>query len=126
MTYSFFISLLLITQPLTEVGMASYYANKFHGRKTASGELYDKNKYTAAHRTLPFGTLVWVKNLKTLDSVIVRVNDRGPHVKGRVIDLSYIAATDLKMITAGKVKVSVNKAEGYVYRGGVIVKESAE
>ena len=90
-----------------EVGMASYYADKFHGRRTASGELYDKTKYTAAHRTLPFGTMVWVKNIKTQDSVLVRINDRGPHIKGRIIDVSRVAAVDLKLIKSGKAKVEV-------------------
>ena len=90
-----------------QTGMASYYPDKFHGRRTASGELYDKTKYTAAHRTLPFGTMVWVKNLKTEDSVQVRINDRGPHVKGRIIDVSRVAAKDLQMIQAGKAKVEV-------------------
>ncbi|HCS21621.1 MAG TPA: septal ring lytic transglycosylase RlpA family lipoprotein [Bacteroidetes bacterium] len=87
--------------------MASYYADKFHGRKTASGELYDKTLYTAAHRTLPFGTMVWVKNIKTQDSVQVRINDRGPHIKGRIIDVSRVAAVDLKLIRAGQAKVEV-------------------
>lgn len=87
--------------------MASYYADKFHGRKTASGELYDKTLYTAAHRTLPFGTMVWVKNIKTEDSVQVRINDRGPHIKGRIIDVSRVAAVDLKLIRAGQAKVEV-------------------
>lgn len=90
-----------------EVGMASYYADKFHGRKTASGELYDKTLYTAAHRTLPFGTMVWVKNIKTEDSVQVRINDRGPHIKGRIIDVSRVAAVDLKLIRVGQAKVEV-------------------
>lgn len=99
--------LLLSTVHHRQVGMASYYADKFHGRKTASGELYDKTLYTAAHRTLPFGTVVWVKNIKTEDSVQVRINDRGPHIKGRIIDVSRVAAVDLKLIRAGQAKVEV-------------------
>lgn len=99
--------LLFSTVQHREVGMASYYADKFHGRKTASGELYDKTKYTAAHRTLPFGTMVWVKNYKTEDSVLVRINDRGPHIKGRIIDVSRVAAVDLKLIKSGKAMVEI-------------------
>lgn len=90
-----------------QTGMASYYADRFHGRSTASGELYDKTLFTAAHKTLPFGTMVWVKNLKTQDSVQVKINDRGPHVKGRIIDVSKAAAKELKMIKSGKVKVEI-------------------
>ena len=67
---------------------ASYYHDKFHGRKTASGKKYDKNKYTAAHKTLPFGTMVKVTNEKNGKFVIVEITDRGPFVKGREIDLS--------------------------------------
>jgi rare lipoprotein A len=72
-------------------GKASYYADKFQGRKTASGERYDRNKKTAAHRTLPFGTKVKVTSVKNNKSVVVCINDRGPFVKGRVIDLSRSA-----------------------------------
>lgn len=84
-----------------KVGLASYYANKFHGRRTTSGEKYHKNKFTAAHRTLPFGTKVKVTSLKNKKWVIVRINDRGPHNKKRIIDLSYRAAKHLG-ITNGK------------------------
>ena len=70
------------------VGIASYYAAKFHGRRTASGERFDSKVLTAAHLTLPFGTLLKVTNLRNMKSVIVRVNDRGPHVRGRIVDLS--------------------------------------
>lgn len=82
-------------------GKASYYANSLHGRKTASGQRYDKNKLTAAHRTLPLGTRVKVTNLKTKKWVIVTVNDRGPYSKKYIIDLSYRAAKHLGM-TSGK------------------------
>lgn len=91
-----------------EQGMASYYGDEFHGKKTASGELYDKGAYTCAHRTLPFGTRVRVTNLKNKKSVLVRVNDRGPWVKGRIIDLSYAAAQDLGMIADGVIRVKIN------------------
>jgi len=90
-----------------ETGIASYYADRFHQRKTASGELYDKTKFTAAHKTLEFGTMVWVKNLKTQDSVQVRINDRGPYAKGRIIDVSQAAAKELHLIGPGKAKVEV-------------------
>ena len=72
----------------TESGKASYYAMKFQSKKTASGELYDKAKKTAAHKKLPFGTIVKVINIKNRKSVIAKINDRGPFVKGRIIDLS--------------------------------------
>jgi rare lipoprotein A len=90
-----------------EVGLASYYADRLHGRRTASGERYDRNAYTAAHRRLPFGTHVQVINLDNENSVDVRINDRGPFVKGRVIDLSYAAAKKLGMLRKGVVKVRI-------------------
>lgn len=71
-----------------EVGMASWYGSEFFGRSTASGELFDPNRLTAAHRKLPFGTLVRVTNLKTLQSLLLRITDRGPGTRGRVIDVS--------------------------------------
>ncbi len=87
--------------------MASYYAHKFHGRTTASGEIYDENKMTAAHKTLPFGTTVRVTGLANGKKVVVKINDRGPFVEGRIIDLSYRAAGELDMIIAGVLKVRV-------------------
>jgi rare lipoprotein A len=91
----------------TLTGMASYYANKYNGRKTASGERYRSKKFTAAHKTLPFGTVVKVTNLKNGKSVIVKINDRGPYSKGRIIDLSKAAAKQIDMINDGVVKVKV-------------------
>ena len=88
-------------------GVASYYADRFQGRKTASGVRYDKGALTAAHKTLPLGTKVRVTNLKNGESVEVEINDRGPHVKGRVVDLSKAAARELGMMSAGLVKVEV-------------------
>lgn len=88
-------------------GWASYYSNDFHNRKTASGEIYDKNKLTAAHRELPFGTKLKVTNLKNGKSVIVIVNDRGPFVAGRIIDLSYRAAKEIDMINDGIAEVQI-------------------
>jgi rare lipoprotein A len=88
-------------------GKASYYADKFQGRKTASGERYDHNARTAAHRTLPFGTKVKVTNVKNGKSVVVRVNDRGPFVKGRIIDLSRSAFERIGDLRAGVISVRV-------------------
>jgi len=87
--------------------MASYYADKFHGRKTASGTKYHKNKYTAAHRSLPFNTKVKVTNMSNDSSVIVTITDRGPYAKGRIIDLSYCAARELNFIKKGITKVKI-------------------
>jgi len=94
-----------------EEGQASYYGHQFQGRATASGEIYDENKLTAAHKTLAFGTMVRVTNLNNGKKVVVRVNDRGPFVKGRIIDLSYKAAGDIGMIAAGVVPVRVEVLE---------------
>jgi rare lipoprotein A len=88
-------------------GFASYYSDKFEGRKTASGEIFDQTKLTAAHKTLPFGTIVEVVNMNNGLSVTVIINDRGPFVSGRVIDLSYAAAKRLGMIQDGVVPVKI-------------------
>lgn len=88
-------------------GKASFYGGTFQGRKTASGEIYDINTLTAAHRTLRFGTRVRVKNLRNGREVTVRINNRGPYIKGRVIDLSIRAAQELRMTGAGVVPVEV-------------------
>jgi rare lipoprotein A len=88
-------------------GIASYYANKFEGRRTASGERYRGKELTAAHRTLPFGTRVRVTNLDNGRSIEVVINDRGPHVKGRIVDVSRSAAVELGMIQKGLAKVVV-------------------
>jgi rare lipoprotein A len=78
-------------------GIASWYGRRFHGRRTASGERFDMNSLTAAHRTLPFGTVVRVRSLDNGREVEVRINDRGPHVAGRIIDLSHAAAKALDL-----------------------------
>ncbi len=91
----------------TEEGMASWYGPKFHGRMTASGERYDKHEMTAAHRTLPMPSIVKVTRLDTGRSVKVRVNDRGPFSKRRIIDLSQAAAEELDMIRIGTARVRV-------------------
>jgi len=98
----------VVTAPVYEaVGQASYYGRKFHGRRTASGERYDMYAMTAAHPALKFGIRVEVTNLKNGRQVQVRINDRGPFIKGRIIDLSYAAAQQIGMLPQGVVKVRV-------------------
>lgn len=94
-----------------QVGIASRYSDSLRGRKTASGERYNPLKLTAAHRKLPLGSVVKVTNLENKKEVIVRINDRGPYVKGRIIDLSRAAARRLGMIKKGIVKVRVERIE---------------
>jgi rare lipoprotein A len=94
-------------EPIRQKGIASYYGYKFHGKKTASGELFDMKELTAAHKTLPFNTLVKVTNLKNKKSVIVRVNDRGPYSPKRIIDVSRAAAEEIEMIQAGLIEVEL-------------------
>ncbi len=95
------------TTGFSESGVASWYGKKFHGRKTASGERYNQNAMTAAHKTLPFGTRVRVTNLENKKSVSVVVNDRGPFVKGRIIDVSRAAAKKLGMLDSGTARVRI-------------------
>jgi rare lipoprotein A len=97
-----------VTEPARgETGYASYYAHHLHGARTASGERYDAEALTAAHRTLAFGTRVRVTNLANGRSVVVTVTDRGPHRKGRIIDLSRAAAQKLDFIDEGTTRVRV-------------------
>ena len=91
----------------SEKGAASWYGKYFHGRKTASGERYNMYAMTAAHKTLPLGTWVEVENLRNRRTITVRINDRGPFVRGRIIDLSYAAASKLNMANAGVATVRV-------------------
>lgn len=91
----------------TQSGKASFYSPSFNGRRTASGEKFNSKEYTCAHRSLPFGTYIKVTNLDNCKTVVVKVNDRGPFVRGRIIDLSYIAAKELQMIGSGTAKVSI-------------------
>ncbi len=91
----------------TESGYASYYADKYEGRKTSNGEIFRQRKLTAAHKTLPFGTKVKVTNLSNGQTVRVRINDRGPFIEGRIIDLSKAAAKKVDMISAGVIKVKI-------------------
>lgn len=90
-----------------EEGYASYYHERFHGRKTSNGEVHDKNDLTTAHRTHPFGTYLWVTNLVNMKSVIVCVTDRGPHRKGRIIDVSSAAADSLGFKKRGITRVRI-------------------
>jgi len=95
----------------TQSGKASYYSMKFQSKKTASGELYDNTKKTAAHKKLPFGTKVKVTNIKNRKSIIVKINDRGPFVKGRIIDLSGSAFSSIAKLSAGVIKVKIEVIE---------------
>ncbi|SRR5213594_3894102 len=90
-----------------QVGYASYYAHRFHGRETAFGETYDERELTAAHRSLPQGTRVRVTNLANGRKVVLRINDRGPHVRNRLIDVSFAAAEKLRFVRQGLARVRV-------------------
>lgn len=90
-----------------QVGLASFYAHRFHGRATAYGETYDERALTAAHRTLPPGTRVRVTNLKNGRDVVVRINDRGPQSPNRLIDLSFAAAEELQFVRQGLARVRI-------------------
>lgn len=90
-----------------QTGMASWYGREFHGKMTASGERFNMNELTAAHRTLPFGTVVEIKNLDNGKTVRVKVNDRGPYKKNRIIDLSYAAARHLDILADGEAMVGI-------------------
>ncbi len=88
-------------------GLASWYGGKFHGRLTSSGEVFDTNEKTAAHKSLPFGTIVKVVNLENGRFTVVKINDRGPFVEGRIIDLSRAAAEEIGMLALGVARVSI-------------------
>lgn len=94
-------------QTFEQTGKCSYYADKFNGRKTASGEPYNKNLFTAAHRSLPFNTVVLVTNLRNQKKVLVKINDRGPNTGSRIIDVSKAAAIELEMLPYGVEKVKI-------------------
>jgi rare lipoprotein A len=96
---------------LTLEGVASYYADEFHGKLTSNGETFDMDGITAAHRTFPFGTKVRVTNLENSKSVVVRVNDRGPFKEGRIIDLSRGAAREIDLIRSGTASVKLEVLE---------------
>ena len=98
-----------LAYPETEIdgGMASYYGNELAGNRTANGERFDPGQLTAAHRTLPFGSKVRVTNMSNGDSVVVRINDRGPFSRGRVIDVSHAAAREIGMQRSGTARVKL-------------------
>ena len=96
-----------VPAPAHQNGIASWYGHEHNGRQTANGEIHDSRLATAAHLRLPFGSVVRVTNRKTGASVVVRINDRGPYVKGRIIDLSERAARDLGVLTDGIAPVSI-------------------
>ncbi len=96
---------------LTLEGVASYYADDFHGKLTSNGEVFDMHGLTAAHRTLPFDSVVRVANLENNKSVVLRINDRGPFVDGRIIDLSLGAAKELDMVQKGTARVRIEVLE---------------
>ena len=104
--FVFVLSQIALSNP-KEKGLASCYNDSFHGRKTASGEKYNKNKLTAAHKTLPFGTKVRVYNPANKKSVDVVINDRGPFIKGRIIELSRKAAQQINLIKTGVAQVEI-------------------
>lgn len=93
-------------------GKASYYADRFHGRLTANGERFNMHELTAAHKSLPFGSMVRVTNLSNGKKVLVRINDRGPYIKGRIIDLSLEAAKEIDLLQKGVTKVRIEVYEG--------------
>lgn len=97
-------------------GFASWYGPKFHGRRTANGEIYDQFKLTAAMRDVPLGTYVLVINLENEKKVVVRINDRGPYIDGRIIDLSFAAAYKLDMVEKGVAQVLVIPLECLSYK----------
>ena len=99
------------TRGAYQVGVASCYGEKFHGRKTANGETFNMYKLTAAHRVLPLGTKVRVTHMSNGLSVVVKVNDRGPFIEGRILDLSFAAALELEMVTAGTAEVMIEVVE---------------
>jgi rare lipoprotein A len=96
----------------TEIGIASWYGVPYDGRRASSGEVFDMRKLTAAHRTLPFDTWVEVSNLQNGKSVNVRINDRGPFVGGRIIDLSFAAAGEIDMVRSGTARVRLTVIDG--------------
>ncbi|TAJ13556.1 septal ring lytic transglycosylase RlpA family protein [Marinilabiliaceae bacterium JC017] len=103
---------LLAQTSFKQAGKASYYASKFEGRKTASGEIFSNKKLTAAHLSLPFGTRVKVTNPANGKSVVVKINDRGPYIKGRIIDLSQKAARKLHIYNQGVADVTIEVVNG--------------
>lgn len=119
--FSLVLSLHALVLSAQEFGYASYYSDEYNGSETAYGEIYDRGKMTAAHKMHPLGTRLRVTRLDTKKSVIVRVNDRGPYLKGRIVELSYAAAKQLGMLNDGNLEVKVE-----VVGQDVAVKEEAK
>ncbi|HJO21400.1 MAG TPA: septal ring lytic transglycosylase RlpA family protein [Candidatus Marinimicrobia bacterium] len=94
--------------PQVQIGIASYYGSKFHKKRTANGEIFNMYKVSAAHKTYPLGTKVKVTNMKNGQSIKLTINDRGPYVKGRIIDLSYKAARKIGFVNQGTTKVRID------------------
>ncbi len=117
-------SVLSASDGYRETGGASWYGNKFHGHLTSNGETYDMYKMTAAHKSLPIPTYVKVTNLKNGRQVIVRVNDRGPFHKGRIIDLSYAAASKLGMLRSGTARVEVEAINPVTWNASKVIASS--
>lgn len=119
--HSFFI-IIIMTNALAihlsaqQTGKATYYSNRFHGKKTASGKLYHKDSLTCAHRTYPFGTLLEVFNPTNGKKVIVEVTDRGPHAKNKMIDLSHAAAKEIGIIRHGVATVEIKEWERKLFQ----------
>ena len=112
-----------------QVGRASWYGRRFAGRKTASGERYDMNAMTAAHKTLPLAAYVRVTNTSNNKSVVVKINDRGPYVRGRIIDLSYAAAKVLGLAHAGTARVQIeglSQEEARAARGEMLASNASK
>jgi len=110
-TIFLFLQIIVYLNADEQEGTASWYGPNFHGKKTANGEIFNTNDYTAAHRTFPFNSIVKVTSLENSKSTIVRINDRGPFAHERIIDLSLAAATDIDMIKNGVMKVKVELIE---------------
>lgn len=117
------LSLTTTTALAQNKGKASYYGNKFHGRRTSDGSRYHKDSLTCAHRTLPFGTLLKVRNQKNGREVVVKVTDRGPFGPGRIVDLSMAAAREIGMVQQGVVPVEVTRV-GHVNDSKLLMAQS--
>lgn len=117
------LSLTTTTALAQSKGKASYYGNKFHGRRTSDGSRYHKDSLTCAHRTLPFGTLLKVRNQKNGREVVVKVTDRGPFGPGRIVDLSMAAAREIGMVQQGVVPVEVTRV-GHVNESNLLMAQS--
>ncbi|MEE0903127.1 MAG: septal ring lytic transglycosylase RlpA family protein [Prevotellamassilia sp.] len=117
------LSLTTTTALAQNKGKASYYGNKFHGRRTSDGSRYHKDSLTCAHRTLPFGTLLKVRNQKNGREVVVKVTDRGPFGPGRIVDLSMAAAREIGMVQQGVVPVEVTRV-GHVNDSKLLLAQS--